>query len=190
MSYQKHTWVSKEIITATNLNHIESGIYNEEQRAEEAEELIRESMSSYVSNTDYATTGIGGVVKVDGETITINSNGVISSSSSGTIDSELSSESTNAVQNSVITNALGNKADSSSLSTVATSGSYNDLTDKPTITGVNDATLTLQKNGTTVATFSANASTDVTANITVSDDFKMGTTRAGATADTLYFVYS
>lgn len=32
---------------------------------------------------------------------------------------------------------------------------------------VNDATLTIQKNGTTVKTFTANASTDVTANITV-----------------------
>lgn len=53
------------------------------------------------------------------------------------------------------------------LATVATSGSYNDLSNKPTIPRVNNATLTIQKNGTTVKTFTANASTNVTANITV-----------------------
>lgn len=54
-----------------------------------------------------------------------------------------------------------------SLSTVATSGDYDDLINKPTIPTVNDATLTIQKNGTTVNTFTANASSNVTANITV-----------------------
>ena len=53
------------------------------------------------------------------------------------------------------------------LSTVALSGSYNDLSDKPTISTVNDGTLTIQKNGTNVATFTANQSTAATANITV-----------------------
>ena len=53
------------------------------------------------------------------------------------------------------------------LAAVATSGSYNDLSNKPTIPTVNNATLTIQKNGTTVKTFTANASTNVTANITV-----------------------
>ena len=54
-----------------------------------------------------------------------------------------------------------------SFATVATSGSYNDLSNKPTIPTVNNATLTIQKNGTTVKTFTANASSNVTANITV-----------------------
>ena len=53
------------------------------------------------------------------------------------------------------------------LSTVALTGSYNDLSDKPTISTVNDGTLTIQKNGTNVATFTANQSTAATANITV-----------------------
>ena len=53
------------------------------------------------------------------------------------------------------------------LATVATSGSYNDLSNKPTIPTVNNATLTIQKNGTTVNTFTANASSNATANITV-----------------------
>lgn len=60
-----------------------------------------------------------------------------------------------------------NKANASDLSAVATSGSYNDLSDKPTIPTVNNATLTIQKNGTTVKTFTANASSNVTANIVV-----------------------
>ena len=50
------------------------------------------------------------------------------------------------------------------LASVATSGSYNDLSDKPAI---NDATLTIQKNGTDVGTFTANQSTAGTVNITV-----------------------
>lgn len=54
-----------------------------------------------------------------------------------------------------------------SLATVATSGSYNDLLNKPTIPTVNNATLTIQKNSTNVATFTANASSNVTANISV-----------------------
>lgn len=47
------------------------------------------------------------------------------------------------------------------------SGSYNDLTDKPTIPTVNNATLTIQRNNTDVGTFTANASSDKTINITV-----------------------
>lgn len=53
------------------------------------------------------------------------------------------------------------------LATVATSWSYNDLSNKPTIPTVNNATLTIQQNGTNVQTFTANASSNVTANITV-----------------------
>lgn len=44
------------------------------------------------------------------------------------------------------------------------------VSDFPTIPTVNDATLTIQKNGTTVKTFTANASSNVTANITVPTD--------------------
>ena len=52
------------------------------------------------------------------------------------------------------------------LAAVATSGNYNDLSNKPTIPTVNNATLTIQQNGATVKTFTANASSNVTANIT------------------------
>lgn len=56
------------------------------------------------------------------------------------------------------------------------SGSYNDLTNKPTIPTVNNGTLTIQKNGTSVATFSANQSGNATANITVPTFSLSGTT--------------
>lgn len=56
----------------------------------------------------------------------------------------------------------------SGLANVATSGSYNDLSNTPTIpAAANNGTLTIQKNGTNVATFGANQSTNATANITV-----------------------
>ena len=92
------------------------------------------------------------------------------------VDNALSGTSENAVQNKVVKDALDGKANSShthtksditdfpTLATVATSGDYTDLTNKPSI---NDATLTIQKNSTSVATFTANASSNVTANITV-----------------------
>lgn len=54
------------------------------------------------------------------------------------------------------------KADSSSLASVATSGLYSDLTGTPTIPTVNNGTLTVIQNGTTVGTFTANQSTNTT----------------------------
>lgn len=96
------------------------------------------------------------------------------------VDTALSSTSTNAIANNTVKNALDGKANSShthsasditsGLATVATSGSYNDLSNKPTIPTVNNATLTIQKNGTSVGTFTANQSTNATINITCVDD--------------------
>lgn len=64
--------------------------------------------------------------------------------------------------------AWGNVSGKPSFATVATSGKYSDLSGKPTIpAAANNGTLTIQKNGTTVATFGANQSTAATANITV-----------------------
>ena len=65
------------------------------------------------------------------------------------------------------TGAYSDLSGAPSLATVATTGSYTDLTNKPTIPTVNDATLTIQRNGTNVQTFTANASSNVTANISV-----------------------
>lgn len=47
------------------------------------------------------------------------------------------------------------------LKTVAFTGSYDDLSNKPTIPTVNNATLTIKQGGTTKGTFTANASADV-----------------------------
>lgn len=105
--------------------------------------------SNFVSKTDYATSSTGGVVKV-GSGLSI-ANGTLSVTGGGTAD---------AVE---WTNVL-NKPN---FSTVATSGSYNDLSNKPTIPTVNNGTLTIKKNGTNVATFTANQSSNATANITV-----------------------
>ena len=76
--------------------------------------------------------------------------------------------------------ALGNKIDKSNTTglvkndgTIDTttystfSGSYNDLSNKPTIPTVNNATLTIQKNSTTLDTFTANASVNKTIDIPV-----------------------
>lgn len=57
------------------------------------------------------------------------------------------------------------KADSSSLASVATSGLYSDLTGAPTIPTVNNGTLTITQNGTTVGTFTANQSANTTVNL-------------------------
>lgn len=48
------------------------------------------------------------------------------------------------------------------LATVATTGSYEDLTNKPTIPTVNNATLTVTQGGVSKGTFTANASSNVT----------------------------
>ena len=50
---------------------------------------------------------------------------------------------------------------------VALTGNYNDLIGTPTIPIVNNGILTIQKNGTTISTFSANQNTNSTANIIV-----------------------
>ncbi len=68
------------------------------------------------------------------------------------------------------------------LAEVATSGSYNDLLDLPVLQSVNDATLTLKVNGTTVTTFSANASQNKEFDVDLSS-FHSGTvTSVGLTA--------
>ena len=67
------------------------------------------------------------------------------------------------ITNSV--NDLTNYTLSSNLATVATSGSYNDLSNKPNIPTVNDSTLTIQRNGTQIGTFTANSSSNQTINI-------------------------
>lgn len=99
-----------------------------------------------------------------------------------TVDTALSSSSTNPVQNKVVNTALAGKQ--ASLATQTAYSAKGSATKVPQITTntlgqvtgitevtitqptVNNATLTIQKNGTNVATFTSNASSNVTANIT------------------------
>lgn len=64
-----------------------------------------------------------------------------------------------------LANKVRGKADTASLASVATSGLYSDLTGTPTIPTVNNGTLTIKQNGTTIDTFTANQSTDVTVDL-------------------------
>lgn len=60
---------------------------------------------------------------------------------------------------------IKSKAEAASLASVATSGLYSDLTGAPTIPTVYNGTLTIQQDGATVGTFTANQSTDTTVNL-------------------------
>lgn len=119
------------------------------------------------SSQPAATTSSLGVVQV-GSGLAISSGGVLSATGGGTADSVAWGHITGTLADqSDLNTALGSKANTADLATVATSGSYNDLTNKPTIPTVNNATLTIQKNSTTIDTFTANASQNKTINITV-----------------------
>ena len=115
---------------------------------------------------------LGGGTPKDG-TLTIRKNGT----TVGTFSANQATDETVNIEVPTATSELTNDSgfitgvswddvsDKPSFATVATSGSYNDLSNKPTIPTVNDATLTIQKNGTTVETFTANSSSDKTVNI-------------------------
>lgn len=119
------------------------------------------------STLPVATSNSLGVVQV-GSGLTVSSGGVLSATGGGVADSVAWGHITGTLADQTdLQDELDAKANTADLATVATSGSYNDLTNKPTIPTVNNATLTIQKNGTTVKTFTANASSNVTANITV-----------------------
>lgn len=65
--------------------------------------------------------------------------------------------------------------------TVATSGSYNDLTGKPTIpAAANDGTLTIQRNGTSKGTFTANQSGNATINIETTEEVATASVSSGS----------
>ena len=132
-----------------------------------------------------------GTIKVDGNSVSVHGLGSAAYTASTAYDASgsASTAETNAknyadgLASNYATAAQGALADTavqpSDLATVATTGSYDDLIDKPTIPTVNNATLTIQKNGVDVQTFTANASTNATANITVPTDTGDLTNNAG-----------
>lgn len=68
-----------------------------------------------------------------------------------------------------LSTALSGYTPTANLANVATSGDYDDLLNKPSIPTVGDGTITIQKNGTTVDTFTTNQSANKTVNITVTE---------------------
>lgn len=82
----------------------------------------------------------------------------------------------NFISTSATTGLIKNDGTIDTTSYSTFSGSYNDLTNKPTIPTVNDATLTIQRNGTNVGTFTSNASSNNTINILTPVIYKGTTT--------------
>ena len=133
----------------------------------------------YITESDYASSLHGGTIKAGVNSYDINSVGQLYADTQtyadygslantnfigkGTLENVLTGK--GFITNSV--NDLTNYTLTSNLSNVALSGDYDDLTNKPSIPSVNDGTLTIQINGTTVNTFTANSSSNVTTNITV-----------------------
>ena len=70
MAYQKHRWVHNEIIRAEQLNHIEEGIFNEEQRALQAEELATQSVTNETTRATQAENALGNRVSATENAIT------------------------------------------------------------------------------------------------------------------------
>lgn len=68
-----------------------------------------------------------------------------------------------------IGDALEDYTPTADLAAVALSGDYNDLSNTPTIPVVNDATLTIQKEGSSIGTFTANSATNTTINVVETD---------------------
>jgi hypothetical protein len=126
----------------------------------------RNTFSKIVAGTNMTSSYSSGTLTLNATQPTVptktsdltNDSGFITSSDLPTKTSDLTNDGADGTSTYVEANELA---------TVATSGSYNDLSNKPTIPTVNDATLTIQKNGTSVATFTANSATATTANITV-----------------------
>ena len=115
------------------------------------------------SITEGGTTVYIPKIKIGDGTTTVVNLPFTDSDTQGGIAGTLNTTNTSAQTPSASESLTGNVK----LHKVAKTGSYDDLLNKPTIPTVNDAVLTVQKNGTTVDTFSANASQNKTINITV-----------------------
>ena len=121
------------------------------------------------SNAEYtlppATDTTLGAIKV-GSNLSITADGTLSADAQQvTLYSSAGQNTDGAMTQKATTDALTLKADSSSLAPVATSGDYNDLNNLPTLPTVNNGALTIQQNGRTLGTFTANSSDDKTVNI-------------------------
>ena len=118
-----------------------------------------------VAGIPIASAEVLGAIKV-GSNLSITADGTLSADAQQvTLYSSTGQNTDGAMTQKATTDALALKADSSSLAPVATSGDYNDLNNLPTLPTVNNGALTIQQNGTTLDTFTANSSDDKTVNI-------------------------
>lgn len=120
-----------------------------------------QSLADYPKKTELAN------VATSGDYTDLSDTPTIPSTEGLATETYVQSKIAEAVNSAPGTFGLGKKANTANLATVATSGSYNDLSDTPTIPSVGNGTLTIQKNGTSAGTFTANATTNKTINITV-----------------------
>lgn len=119
--------------------------------------------AGYITSSDYATNVTSGTIKVTGAFgLDMSNSGELKGAVVSTSDYP-SMWNDAVVSKGTLENALSAK-------------NYATQSDIPT---VNDATLTIQKNGTDVATFTANSATNQTANITVPTDTSDLTNGAG-----------
>lgn len=81
-----------------------------------------------------------------------------------------------------VKDALDLKANDSDISTVGKTGSYNDLTNKPTIPSVYNATVTLTQDGATKGSFTVNQNSNVTIDLDDNDTHYESKTITGASS--------
>ena len=62
MAYQKHNWVTREIIRREYLQNIEDGIYNEQERGEEAESTLSTRISSEITRAQLKESELLGLI--------------------------------------------------------------------------------------------------------------------------------
>lgn len=115
-------------------------------------------------NKVYATDSSGGQTTISYSTTATNSTIVQRTSGKQVRVATTPVEDNDATSKKYVDDGLALKANSADLATVATTGEYSDLLNTPTI---GNATLSIQKNGTTIDTFTANATSNKTINITV-----------------------
>lgn len=119
--------------------------------------------SGYITSADIAVTGVKGNSESTYRTGNVN----ITAANIGLGNVGNYKAVSTAANQGLTDNEKANARANIGAGTSSFSGSYTDLTDKPTIPTVNNATLTIQKNGANVQTFTANQASNATANITV-----------------------
>ena len=136
----------------------------------------QDALPSQSGNSGKFLTTNGSTMSWGSINTTVNNATVTIQKNSTNVGSFTLNQSSNATINISVPTTVAELSDSSNyidnselweLATVATSGSYNDLSNKPTIPTVSNSTITIQKNGTNVSSFTLNQSGNATVNITV-----------------------